>query len=119
MKKILLVDDKASIGKVLSVYLGRENELICCTDAVEAMEWLNGDNIPSLIITDIYMPHISGNEFLTYLKSNELWKDIPVVILSAEDSSTERIRLFEAGAADYIQKPFNPMELKLRVKRLM
>lgn len=119
MKKILLVDDKASIGKVLSVYLGGENELICCADAVEAMEWLNGNNVPSLIITDIHMPHISGNEFLAYLKSNELWKDIPVVVLSAEDSSAERIRLFEAGAADYILKPFNPMELKLRVKRLM
>jgi DNA-binding response OmpR family regulator len=48
------------------------------------------------------MPKMMGDEFLYYLKHNELFKDIPVIILSGEDSTTERIRLLEEGAIDYI-----------------
>ena len=81
MKKILLVDDKATIGRVCN------------------------------------MPHMRGNEFLYYLKDNELLKHIPVVMLSSEESTTERIQLLEAGAVDYILKPFNPLELKARIKK--
>lgn len=119
MKKILFVDDKPAIGKVLSVYLGSDNELIYFENPVKAIEWLNEGNEPSLIISDIHMPRMSGDEFLFYLKGNSLFKDIPVVMLSSEESSVERIQLLEAGAADYILKPFNPMELKARIKRFL
>ena len=53
------------------------------------------------------------------LKQDELFRQIPVIMLSSEDSTSERIRLLESGADDYIVKPFNPMELKLRVKKLI
>lgn len=119
MKKVLLVDDKASIGKVCSIYLGKENELVYCEDAIKAIEWLNEGNEPALIITDIRMPHMSGEEFLYYLKNNALLKHIPVIILSSEENTTERIQMLEAGAVDYIVKPFNPMELKARIKKYL
>ena len=54
------------------------------------------------------MPKMTGSEFLAYLKGNSLFKDIPVVMLSSEESTTERINLLEAGAEDFILKPFNP-----------
>ena len=119
MKKILFVDDKPAIGKVLSVYLGKENELVYFEDPVRAIEWLNEGNEPALIISDIRMPKMTGSEFLAYLKSNSLFKDIPVVMLSSEESTTERINLLEAGAEDFILKPFNPMELKARIKKFL
>jgi DNA-binding response OmpR family regulator len=65
------------------------------------------------------MPKMMGDEFLYYLKHNELFKDIPVMILSGEDSTTERIKLLEAGAIDYLLKPFNPLELKIRIKKII
>ena len=83
------------------------------------MEWLSDGNVPDLIITDIRMPKMMGDEFLYYLKHNELFKDIPVMILSGEDSTTERIKLLEAGAVDYLLKPFNPLELKIRIKKII
>lgn len=86
-------------------------------DPIKALEWLNEGNLPDLIISDIRMPHMRGNEFLYYLKGNELLKHIPVVMLSSEESTTERIHLLEAGAADYILKPFNPLELRARIKK--
>ena len=53
------------------------------------------------------MPLMMGDEFLRYMKNNELFKSIPIVMLSSEESTTERIRLLEEGAEDYILKPFN------------
>ena len=93
MKQILLVDDKA-IGKVLSMYLGKEYDLVYCEDPLKAIEWLHEGNEPNLIISDIRMPKMTGSEFLSYLKSNELFKHIPVMMLSSEESTTERIRLY-------------------------
>ncbi|WP_296122558.1 response regulator [uncultured Bacteroides sp.] len=119
MKKILFVDDKPAIGKVLSVYLGKENELVYFEDPIRAIEWLNEGNEPVLIISDLRMPRMTGNEFLRYLKENALFRHIPVVILSSEESTTERINLLEAGAEDFILKPFNPMELKARIKKYL
>ncbi|MBQ8672537.1 MAG: response regulator [Bacteroides sp.] len=119
MKKVLVVDDKASIFKVLSVYLKNECELTYCEDPIKAIDWLYDGNEPDLIISDIRMPKMTGDEFLLYLKGNELWSNIPVIMLSSEESSTERQQMLEAGADDYILKPFNPTELKARVKRLL
>ena len=87
MKKILLVDDKATIGRVLKIYLGTEYDLEYFESPLKALEWLNEGNVPDLIISDIHMPHMRGNEFLYYLKGNELFKHIPVMMLSSEEST--------------------------------
>jgi DNA-binding response OmpR family regulator len=65
------------------------------------------------------MPEMPGDEFLHYLKSSELFKSIPVIMLSSEDSTSERIRLLSEGADDFIVKPFNPLELKVRLKKII
>ena len=99
-KKILILDDKETIAKVLSIYLMSDYDVQC-------------------IISDIRMPGMRGDDFLEWIKQNELFKHIPVIMLSSEDSTSERIRLLEIGAEDYIVKPFNPMELKIRVKKII
>ena len=75
--------------------------------------------LPDLIISDLNMPEMSGEEFLVYLKANDMFSHIPVLILSSVESSSNRIRLFEEGAEDFILKPFNPEELRVRVKRIL
>lgn len=117
-KRILLVDDKETIGKVAGIYLGKDYDFTYVDNPLKAIEWLN-ENTPDLIISDIRMPEMMGDEFLRYMKSNELFKSIPIVMLSSEESTSERIRLLEEGAEDYILKPFNPMELKIRVKKII
>ena len=118
-KKILLIDDKASIAKVVSIYLGKDYDFTYHENPIKAIEWLNEGNVPDLIISDIRMPEMMGDEFLLYMKRNELFKSIPIIMLSSEESTTERIRLLEEGAADYILKPFNPLELKVRIKKII
>lgn len=118
-KKILLVDDKASIGKVVSIYLRKDYDFTFFDNPIKALDWLHAGNFPDLIISDIRMPDMRGDEFLHYIKSNELLKSIPVIMLSSEESTSERIKLLENGAADYILKPFNPLELKVRIKKII
>ena len=89
-KKILLVDDKATIGKVASVYLGKDYDFTYREDPIKAIEWLNEGNIPDLIISDIRMPLMTGDEFLRYMKNNELFKSIPIVMLSSEESTDRK-----------------------------
>lgn len=115
----MLVDDKATIAKVIAVYLGREFEVTYFENPITAIEWMKEGNNPDLIITDINMPLMRGDEFLRFIKEDKSFKEIPVIILSGEDSSSDRIRLLEEGASDYIVKPFNPMELQVRVKKIL
>lgn len=117
--KILIVDDKEQIAKILYVYLAQDYQCFYVENPVKALGWLYEGNLPDLIISDIRMPEMRGDEFLQHLKNNELFRKIPVVMLSSEDSTSERIRLLEQGAVDYIVKPFNPMELKVRIKRIL
>lgn len=118
-KRILILDDKETIGKVLMMYLATEYDCTWFDNPLKGLDWMRQGNIPDLIISDIRMPEMRGDEFLAYLKLNELFKQIPVVMLSSEDSTSERIRLLEEGAEDYIVKPFNPQELKIRIKKIL
>ncbi len=117
-KKILIVDDKSVIAKVVSLHL-RDFECIYHSSPLQSIEWLAENNLPDLIVTDLRMPEMTGREFLHYLKSNDFYKDIPVIILSSEDSTSDRIKLLEEGAVDYIVKPFNPLELKTRINNVI
>ncbi|MEG1580621.1 MAG: response regulator [Bacteroidaceae bacterium] len=118
-KTILLIDDKETIAKVVSIYLAAEFNIIYFDNAIKGIQWLQDGNMPDLIVSDIRMPEMRGDQFLSYLKSSEFFKHIPVVMLSSEDSTSERIRLLNEGAADYITKPFNPIELKVRIKKFI
>lgn len=118
-KRILILDDKESIAKVIAMYLSSEYDFTYFDNPIKGIAWLQDGNTPDLIISDIKMPEMRGDEFLEYIKHNELFKNIPIIMLSSEDSSSERIRLLQEGADDYIVKPFNPLELKIRIKKII
>jgi len=118
-KKVLIVDDKQTIAKIIQVYIADTFDCVYFDDPIKAIAWLQEGNMPDLIVSDINMPNMSGVEFLDYAKKNDLYKAIPFVILSGEDSTSQKIALLEKGAEDYISKPFNPMELKVRLKKIV
>lgn len=118
-KRIIFVDDKETIAKILSVYLSANYDLEYFANPIPCLERLRTGGLPDLIITDIMMPKMRGDEFLSVIKNDDGLKHIPVIILSSEDSSSERVRLLQNGADDYIVKPFNPLEMKIRVMRIL
>jgi len=119
MFTILIVDDKETIATIINYDLSSEYKILWFENPIKAIAWLQEGNMPDLIISDIKMPEMRGDDFLHYLKSSELFKNIHVIMLSAEDSTSERIRLLSEGADDYLVKPFNPMELKIRIKKVL
>lgn len=108
-KPILLIeDDRVDAMTVQRAIreLGGENQLINATDCEQALEYLrNEDNeLPCLIITDINTPKMNGMEFLRTVKAEELFKDIPVVVMSASDRQQDRGEVSQLGAVRYINK---------------
>ena len=115
-RKILVVDDELSIRMLLDNFLSDDYEVITKENGYEAMSWLQDGNQADLLLVDINMPMLNGYEFTESVRKFKGMSDIPVLMLSAKQKSADRIRSFAAGADDFIQKPFNPEELIIRIK---
>ncbi len=114
-KQILLIDDEMAMLKILSHVLSNSYDIATKQDGDEALFWLQQGNIPDLIIVDINMPHIDGFAFIKNLRASGFFRDIPIIVLSSNDKSEDRIKCLNMGADDFLIKPFNPEELKARI----
>jgi two-component system response regulator VicR len=114
--KILIIEDDKIIKNIIEFLLKKEGyQIEFAEDGLVGMEKINSF-LPDLIITDIMLPYKSGLEITSYAKTN--FPEVPVIIISSlgkEDLTV--IEAFKLGADDLIAKPFNPIELVLRVKR--
>lgn len=117
MKKILAIDDEKSIRFIIENTFKNEFDITTISNGKEALYWLQNGNLPDLIICDIEMPVMGGFEFIKKVRSSGFFNDIPLIMLSGNEESKDRIRCFELGADDYVVKPFNPKELIARLKR--
>lgn len=118
-KKILIADDNRGIQLLLNEFLKSEYEIETYDNGEDALLSLKRGIIPDLIIADVQMPKLNGEELIRQLKLSVLYKDIPVLVLSGIEKSQEKIKLLEAGAEDYIIKPFSPEELKVRISNIL
>jgi two-component system phosphate regulon response regulator OmpR len=113
---ILVVDDDDGIRSLVKQYLNENNFLVTTSnsaeDAKEKVLIIKFD----LIILDIMMTGKSGLEFI---KENKLMIDTPVILLTAKGEAADRVDGLEIGADDYLPKPFEPKELKLRIKNIL
>lgn len=110
--KILIADDEAEIRDVLRLYLEKDGyEVAEAADGIEAMEKIKSGQ-PDLVILDIMMPGLDGYRVLRNIREDN---NIPVIILSAKDSDSDKILGLDLGADDYITKPFVPLEAVARV----
>ena len=119
-KKILIVDDRTEFRRLTKSILSTNYQVESAQNGVEAMALLqNGQFEPDLIVTDLIMPVMGGKDFLEQLKSSGVYKNIPVIVLSSIDKSDEKIKLIKMGADDYLEKPYNPAELIVRIEKLL
>ncbi len=110
--KILVADDEAEIRDVLRLYLEKDGyEVVEAADGMEALEVCKRAK-PDLVILDIMMPGIDGYRVLRNVRENS---NIPVIMLSAKNSDSDKILGLDLGADDYIVKPFVPLEAVARV----
>lgn len=115
--KILIVDDDSRILKLLKQFLCKNNFSVSTANStIEAKKLLDSDTF-DLVILDVMLPEITGIEFAETIRARENF--IPIVMLTALAEPQDRIRGLEAGASDYITKPFEPKELLLRINNLI
>jgi len=121
MKKIniLVIEDEAAIRDMIRFSLPVDNFNMLDAESTNAAERLLADHIPDIIILDWMLPGKSGIDFIKWLKLQALLKDIPIIMLTARAEEENKIKGLEAGADDYITKPFSPAELIARIKSVL
>lgn len=114
-QKILLVDDSSSALQLLSALLGKQYSLSfaqCIRDAKQQIEI----HTPDIILLDVMMDNEYGYELLSYIKDNPYTQATPVIMLSSMDHAIYKKKAFELGCVDYVTKPYDVIELNLRIK---
>lgn len=119
LKQVLVIDDEPIMRKLLQQILKDKYEVILKENGREALEWMYSGNIPDLVVADLNMPEIDGFEYIEKVRESGFFNDVPLIVLSGEESSSERIKCLKLGANDYLIKPFNPEELGLRIDNLI
>lgn len=118
-KNILIVEDEKPIREMVGFSLGRSGYTVTeAGDISEAFECL-AHQLPDLILLDWMLPGASGLELARRLKRDELTRDVPIIMLTARGEEEDKVTGLEAGADDYITKPFSPRELQARIRAVL
>lgn len=119
MSYLLCADDEPSIAALLDRILTMAgHEVVTCTDGRRALAEV-ARRVPDLLVLDRSMPHLDGMAVCRAVKSNPFLSRVPVLMLTAQATIDDKVEGFEAGADDYLAKPFEPRELSARVNALL
>jgi len=117
---ILIVEDDEHIAYLLEFMLQREGyQVVRLTDGQAAAKLIVDQPPPSLALLDVMLPYIDGFQLVKLIRANSTWNEVPIVMLSAKGQERDIVNALDAGADDYIVKPFQPMELTARIKRIL
>ena len=118
-KKILIVDDEKALISLVSLHMKMSGyDVLSAANGEKALE-IAKEEKPDLIILDLMLPKIDGWETCKRLRQDPEIKNVPVIMLTARAEIEDKLKGFEAGADDYVTKPFSPRELVSRVKRVL
>ncbi|MCH4563232.1 phosphate regulon transcriptional regulator PhoB [Halomonas sp. EGI 63088] len=118
-KTVLIVDDEASIREMIAVALEMADYRVLEADNAQDAHAMVVDRQPDLVLLDWMMPGTSGIELARRLKREEATAELPIIMLTAKGEEDNKIQGLEAGADDYITKPFSPRELVARLKAVL
>jgi DNA-binding response OmpR family regulator len=116
---VLVADDDADIRALVTFRLERAGyDVLEASDGEEALR-LAREQTPDLAVLDVMMPKLTGEEVTRRIRGEEATQRMPVILLTARVQEDDVARGFEAGADDYIKKPFSPQELRARVQAIL
>src|SRR5688572_22443227 len=108
------------MAQVLRFLLVREGFAVrVAADGRSAQQLIDRSPPPAIPILDLMLPYVDGYELLARLRGSEAWRAVPVIILSVRSDEQDIVRGLDAGANDYMVKPFKPKELRARIRRLV
>ena len=115
-RRILVVDDDSISAQMLKYLLQEEYDVIVSDNGQAALSIAQSDPQPDLILLDVQMPDLSGYDVCRKLRDEVATKKIPVIFITGKDSESDEMAGFEAGAVDYVTKPFHPVLIKARMR---
>jgi DNA-binding response OmpR family regulator len=119
MAKILIAEDERDIRDLITFTLGFAGyEVVAAANGEEAVTMARQE-VPDLILMDVRMPRMTGYEACAVMKTDDRLKDIPVIFLSAKGQDTEIQAGLQAGAQEYLLKPFAPDQLTARIQAVL
>ena len=117
---VLIVEDDKEIAYLLKFMLEREGYHVSyAADGKEAIQLIDTLTPPDLTLLDVMLPYHDGFQLIAYIRKKDGWEKIPIVMLTAKSQESSITRALEAGANDYVIKPFQPMELMARLRRFL
>ncbi len=116
---ILIVEDELAIQELIALNLKRAGHMVLCAASAEQANKMVSNVLPDLVLLDWMLPDMSGIEFARKLRREDRTKAIPIIMLTARIQESDKIAGLEAGADDYITKPFSPRELLARIKAVL
>ena len=119
MHRVLVVDDESDVTELLQYRLEQEGYRVATLNDPLGFVVKVREFEPDLMLLDIMMPELSGIQLCRIVRADPSMKDIPVIFLSARGEVEDRIKGLEAGAEDYVSKPFNISELILRISKML
>lgn len=115
---VLVVEDNPEMRAFVADTLGSEYNVVTASDGQEGFERTQALH-PDLIVTDIMMPRMSGDQLVAAVRTQRLFDSVPILLLTAKSDDTLRVKLLQEGAQDYLTKPFLPQELQARARNLV
>lgn len=117
---LLMAEDDEDMVVLLRFLLEREGfKVLHAADGRQAEAMIETLEPPRVVLLDVMLPYVSGLELVTRIRSNPAWKGVPIVMLTADSTERDIVRALEAGASDYVVKPFNRRELVTRLRRFL
>ena len=117
---ILVIEDDDNISELLAFMLEREGYRVSVSsDGLKAQQFISESPAPDLIVLDLMLPFVDGFDLVKQVRSQANWEAVPVIMLSANGQDADIVHALEAGANDYVVKPFQPMVLLARIRRYL
>lgn len=119
-RRILVVEDNDSIREVVAGGLAKAGfQVASAENGLKALDHLNGDKPPDLIVCDLHMPEIDGMQLCKRLQDNPDWASIPLIVMSSDGDRAIMRRMLQVGASSFMIKPFNTEQLAITIEKLL
>jgi two-component system phosphate regulon response regulator PhoB len=116
---ILVVEDEPAIQELIAASLRHAGHRVLLAESSEEAARLVGGTLPDVVLLDWMLPGASGIEYARRLRADERTRELPIILLTARSGEHDKVAGLEAGADDYLTKPFSPRELLARIKAVL
>lgn len=117
--RVLVVEDEPAVTELIVVNLTHAGFSVAAAEDAEVAWKLLSDAVPDVVLLDWMLPGLSGFQFMRHMRADSRVRNVPVIMVTAREEEVDKIAALEAGADDYVTKPFSPKELIARIKAVL